>query len=1140
MSDQGFGAFISYSRTVSTGLATDLQTELERFAKPWNRLRAMRVFRDDSTMSANASLWSAIKKGLADSRWLVLIATPEAAASEYVNKEVAWWVANKDRSRILVAYAGGEIAWDKSARDFTASSDAVPPALRGVFEDEPRWVDFRWYSAVGSLGKDDPRFADGVADLSATIREVERDSLVGENVRQHRLQRRWTRAALAGLSALLLASLVATSVAVVQYREAVQQRNVAEEQALVATVRQLAASAENLASTDLERALLLADTAYRTRQEPQTVGALHTVLSTTPQLVGFVDVGKPVTFVDGTPDGRFMVVGTTSGDVLLIDRDSGSRSELMQLPGQVGFLAISEDGATVAANWVQEDQPQQVGGSAVWRDGAVTEISERVVALSPSGHTIAFISDVETDSLLGEYAIGVISDGERREITTGGPALGWVELPDDSQIVAMNAHGGFTRAQLGGGAVERTNIPMGTWVAGGAVSQDGTRFTYSTGDGEIEVWDFNGPFSSSRYGDGQLSGLTGDPDFTDIALNSEGTLLATATPGSLYVSEVQSIASHTTGFVELKGAGDRPHSLRFIADHLLVSAAKSSVALWDLTRTEPLVTSTIRPLAGLNRGCSACGPLEVTVAPNGSEVVVGYRAFPHTVADLATGYSRTIPIYPRSTDPSDSVLEQASGSAWLDDERALVWSDNDRGWVLGGENLSVVEDTLSLPSSSVVVRDDGVIVMLADGSVRTMETGSWEVGDWSAPADVITADGVFALQITPAEDAAFTDVEIVDTRSFRQTAATRVDGRLHSIAAHTGADTIALMRSVDDDAGTELLSLDLSSGAVTTIGRLGLGGLEYKSVASSNTRLAVEEAGRIWLYSLHDASRLSLVRVQSGYRTWNSLGFNRDGSTLVIASEPANEILQVPVTSEEWSRMVCRMAGRSATEDEIRGTVDSTHRLVFGCSAVSDNTTDGHVEPSTELEPTIETALPQPSASVDETLNGESSSWDVSGFKKVQFASPSGEIVCGIEKGKATCGLPDAMPTDERPDSAYACPNVKDSSGVAGRIFGAAGVSVESEVRWACAGGILFWPVEGQSGTEWATQYPAGRSSSGDGRPSFVTLPYGASVRNAGHLCTSREDGMTCENTSTGAGVTVSSRGVSTNDGAAPLPGGPL
>ncbi len=76
----GYDAFISYSRRASTHLATDLQVGVERFAKPWYRLRAVRVFRDDASMSANTALWSTIERGLSEAEWLVLLASPAGLA----------------------------------------------------------------------------------------------------------------------------------------------------------------------------------------------------------------------------------------------------------------------------------------------------------------------------------------------------------------------------------------------------------------------------------------------------------------------------------------------------------------------------------------------------------------------------------------------------------------------------------------------------------------------------------------------------------------------------------------------------------------------------------------------------------------------------------------------------------------------------------------------------------------------------------------------------------------------------------------------------------------------------------------------------------------------------------------------------
>ena len=127
-----YAAFISYSRAVDGRLAPRLQSALERFGKPWYRLRAIRVFRDDASLSANPGLWSSLTGALERAEYFVLLASPGSAASEWVNREVEYWLAHRDRARLLLVLTEGEIAWDEHAADFDwARATAVPRALVG-------------------------------------------------------------------------------------------------------------------------------------------------------------------------------------------------------------------------------------------------------------------------------------------------------------------------------------------------------------------------------------------------------------------------------------------------------------------------------------------------------------------------------------------------------------------------------------------------------------------------------------------------------------------------------------------------------------------------------------------------------------------------------------------------------------------------------------------------------------------------------------------------------------------------------------------------------------------------------------------------------------------------------------------------
>ena len=76
-----YDAFVSYSHAADGKLAPALQAGLHRFAKPWHRPRALRVFRDQTSLAASPALWPAIERALADTRYFLQLASPEAARS---------------------------------------------------------------------------------------------------------------------------------------------------------------------------------------------------------------------------------------------------------------------------------------------------------------------------------------------------------------------------------------------------------------------------------------------------------------------------------------------------------------------------------------------------------------------------------------------------------------------------------------------------------------------------------------------------------------------------------------------------------------------------------------------------------------------------------------------------------------------------------------------------------------------------------------------------------------------------------------------------------------------------------------------------------------------------------------------------
>jgi hypothetical protein len=182
-----YNAFISYSHESDSRLASSLHRALLSFAKPWYKLRALRVFRDQTSMSANPALWPTIEAALGQSEWLLLFASPESANSRWVQKEVDWWLSHRSADRLLLLLSGGELTWDPAVNDFDWSRTTALPARRtGTFREEPLWVDVRSLRRIESLSLNDPRFRAAVLDIAAPLHGKAKDELDGEDIREHK------------------------------------------------------------------------------------------------------------------------------------------------------------------------------------------------------------------------------------------------------------------------------------------------------------------------------------------------------------------------------------------------------------------------------------------------------------------------------------------------------------------------------------------------------------------------------------------------------------------------------------------------------------------------------------------------------------------------------------------------------------------------------------------------------------------------------------------------------------------------------------------------------------------------------------------------------------------------------------------
>src|SRR5262249_26458716 len=158
------------------------------------------------------------------------------------------------------------------AGDSDRTSAALPPALCGAFLETPRWVDLRWLHDAEQVDQANPRLRECVADVAATVREIDKDLLVGEHIRQHRRTLRLARGGIASLVVLLIAALIAAVVAARQRNEAV-----AAQHTLIA--RALTVQADAIRSQDTRRALQLGIAASYFDSSPQIQDSLEQTLA---------------------------------------------------------------------------------------------------------------------------------------------------------------------------------------------------------------------------------------------------------------------------------------------------------------------------------------------------------------------------------------------------------------------------------------------------------------------------------------------------------------------------------------------------------------------------------------------------------------------------------------------------------------------------------------------------------------------------------------------------------------------------------------------------------------------------------------------------------------------------------------------
>lgn len=908
-----FDAFISYSRSASSRLAVELRGGIERFAKPWYRLRSSRVFLDDASMSANTGLWSNIEKGLTEADWFVLLCSPRSAASQYVTNEISWWLEHKSADRILMVLDEGEIFWKADDFDWDRAT-AVNPALSKAFAEEPRWVDLSWFDQEGSLGTADPRFPERVADLAAAIRGVERDELIGANVRERRRALRLLRGGVIALSALLVASLVATVLAVVN-------GNAAAEQARIALARQLAAQAITLAQTDLQAASLLAVEAQRLHDDPQTQAALFQLASASPQLVRTLPVGATVQETAVSADGS---VFTGDAEGAVIRWSGGDRIDLADLNAPVVGLSVSADGGYVAAttgdDTVRVMTPTgDIEVTVLPPDGSD---SATLAVLSPDATFLAVTDRVNWLTLLRLEA----TDDEEIYTPIGTVPHGGRVGFGEGELTTFASWGGWSRISLADASVIDSGAhTLGAAANGFAVSRDGSALAGSLEKSvNYSIWNTVGSISDGGDAPGDPADRVATSTVAgslDLALDDTGDRLAVMVDGAIYVSTVRSLQELPEPPIALLGAGKvNVESLTFAGD-VLVNGSGEYALVWDLGRSGRILDEYE---AQVPSGCTQCGPPLVAVNGRGDRAVSwAIAGGPPIVADLTDGIWYDI-------DP-DAQFGLAAAS-WWDDDTFIVASRTENALLVADADQLEVELAIPLNLGDGVAAlalrahagDGRVDVLADDGAIVSVDEEGTELARFDAFGDLLDIQPPRSYGIAPDGSTAYlfitgdgeTDgLRMVDLRTgdvlleVTNPVAATYDGRSRLHVFADGRDVVY------DAEGAVVLD---RPGAVEDV---------PLPAMSSDGRLATT-GGRYGVMSILDLDRggaaFGRITVPVQDNRYPATAFSPDGSALITVT-PEMESLDRPATISrltldpaDWRASACAVAGRDLTPEEWR------------------------------------------------------------------------------------------------------------------------------------------------------------------------------------------------------------------------------
>jgi len=880
-----YKAFISYSHAGDRQFAKELQDALQRYAKKWYRPRAFRVFRDENDLHAAPEAWPVIEQALKDSEFFIVLASPEAAESKWVKREIELWKDLGRSDRLILVQTAGNLYWDDEQGDFDPKrSTALPHALLGAFQSVPLYCDVHEWARQTTLdvfGNSEHQSA--ICKLAAPLHGVPKADLVRS--REQAEHRRMLHTAWSVSAALLVLLLVAVGFwwqSHVRYKEGLARKLVAESQ-----VRR-----ENVLTT--AQSVLLALEAGRLSSSAESASALREAVWMMPrELVRFRYTGNPKR---GVPPafavsldaaGRMALSGSAIGSAICwVDRGTCKPLPFWNAP--VWAVALSADGTKAAVGDQSGEvrlyriDEQSFASASEYRHTACVNTLE----LSPDG------ARVMSGSADGTVTISAwpATDSYTLKPNLKGSSIESVRFSPDGQTFAVgDADGGFFLYRIGDPKPLR-EFHLDGKTAEIAFSPNGSKVAWVSWRGILKTFDVN-------TGRSELSLHVADTNYS-VTYDPSGSLIGVGAGIMAYVIDANS------GRIVLElQADDSVSSVAFSASgDFLTGSVDGGMRAIDVATRQ--LSGGFRHAGGVNRMAAARSRDRfATVSRDGT-----MRVF-----DLGDSLS----LDPTADGPL-LVMNQRGAVLQQRSDHQLLLLDRARGLsrvipFSGSLTAAAIsaDSTLIAPASEEKLVDvrrtlDGLAVFKAHEVPDTLMSVEFSPDQrWVAAGGWWDSGNGFATVL----DAATGKVLFADDRS----------NEVRAVAVDSKRSRLALG---EFNGNIELLQL---SPARNAMGELGGNEISHFDVLGSPKRIALSSDGK-WVAVATMSGNVELHEAQTGALALRlraegdvvGVWFVNGDSRLSVARRRGSVVrmLSTPLTAKAIESEACSRVGRPLSQGE--------------------------------------------------------------------------------------------------------------------------------------------------------------------------------------------------------------------------------